>query len=268
MLSSSGKEVTFLQLVTAALMKVMTWTPRVMKKKRKNTVTHESPTSSSTNASSSTPSKNNSRTQLAGLASVREFMTFEQRQEAIRLWTEAGTVRRRGQTLKDIQRYEYVCKNFTAKFSRPPPAYNYIKKISKKTFVKPDKERRGQKTKYDIQEVEQLVKPILEETRGIITLADLARRIDMHPRTLSRYLESCPELGDQIIFPTVKKDYDHYKKLIQGEKARNPNVTRQEVAKNIGIGIVTLYRFLRKDQELADLFDFKPTKDWDNVNYR
>ena len=189
----------------------------------------------------------------------REHMTFEQKWEVIRYWQSLQSDGKRGQKLMIKEKYNMLNGHFMNKYGRPAPHIKYVYTLLREGPPKPREERRGRKF-HEPPETIAKIHQILEETNGLIPKAQLAKRVNLCNATLERILNRRPEFAGKLVMPTAKKDYDHYKKLIIDEKTKNPSITRQEIVKNIGISYQTLYTWLRRDQELANVVGFKPAK--------
>ena len=189
----------------------------------------------------------------------------EERHELLEIWKKTKTMGKKKEPWTYDLRYDYLCKEFMTKFGRRPPSLKTVARMESYQYKDKVDYRHSlvSKTKYKDEKIVDKLRQILTETGGVIGRKILCRQLELSDRTLRRIFIEHPELESQLASPTAKKDYDHYKQWIIDEKARNPNVTKSDLVKIIGIGIQTLYYWMKKDQELADLLGFKPV----NVNH-
>ena len=222
-----------------------------------------SSSSSSDSSDSESESSESSDEQLPMLGVIPKGpLTGDMRVFVGQCWKKTeGMTMKNGLPMLVKGRYEYVRKEFVKRYGRVAPTKHTIKRLINLTQEEQASVniKRKRKPSYPADSVDR-IRAVLEQVGGVIMKEELAKRVNMSIRVVRRVFEHNPDLNDLIRMPTVKKDYDHYKRVIMEEKARNPSITRNEIAKNIGIGIQTLYNWMRKDQQLADIVGFKATK--------
>ena len=241
---------------------------RALAKKQKEELTKEAAIPKTLPFASDTAVMSSSGLTLV-LPCEKHLFSLEMKKDLAQLWEKSGTFVKKGRKWYKRQRYEYVGREFREKYGRAPPGVAYLSQLHKYIEAKETKVKtpRGPRSKHGDATAEK-IRSIITETNGIVMKTDLAKRLEMSTTTLNKILDKYKELDSLIKQPTAKKDFEHYKNLIREEKSRYPSITRQEIARSIGIGIQTLYNWLRKDEELADLIGFKPTKGPDHFYHK
>ena len=133
--------------------------------------------------------------------------------------------------------------------------------------------KRANHTAFSEEELQEIKEQIrfIADTNPSVTKVELSKKIGITCNALMRILNQNEDLLHKLNFPTEEEEavsskvptmeeIDSLRERVREIVDGNPNITRSDLAHELGIPMQRLVQYFRQDEELAEIVNYKRTE--------